>query len=163
MSYLNKNRKQTDLAVAFLRSNGICVYCGISYDLTFEFEHIYTNKNDANALLSCGLCNRAKASKSLLDTLRGNIERANKLISLLELNFSDSDIFNTIQFLSLETVRILHSQNRALGTSDMRFICTPNGRLSELPNGLKIDATKRELQLFQKYYSLDNLDVYQTD
>lgn len=163
MSYLNKNRKQSDLAIAFLRSNKACVYCQTSYDLTFEFEHVYADKNDTKALISCGLCNRSKSTKTLLAFVRGNVAKKAAIESLLSLDFGEQRISEAIKELAKITVTLAFENNRPLTTSDCRFICTPKGRLETLPNGLKLDVTKREFELFRRVYDTSNLDVYFTD
>jgi hypothetical protein len=164
MSLLNKNRTQENIALAFLKSNGHCVYCNTAYAVNtdFEFEHPIQSlaNDDSKALIACARCNRNKAKKSVLNVFRGDAEKTAKVLNLLDLQFSKSDVLDTIKMLAETAIKSAISENRALTGSELRFICTPNARLTELPKGLKIDGTPNELAKVNRIYDLRECDVY---
>lgn len=158
---------KTATIIAFLRSNGICVFCEIlrnkivPFNNQFEREHIFADKNDSKMLLACSACNQTKSTQNLLQFCYNQENVVNAIVAKLETNFSNDEIENAGKIISQLTSENSATSGIPLSTSEMKWLLDADTRINKLADNTVIHASYDWIKKLSKVYDLSNCQVYQ--
>lgn len=157
---------KTATIIAFLRSNGICVFCEIlrhkivPFNNQFEREHIFADKDDNKMLIACSACNQTKSNQDLLQFCYNQENVVNAIVSKLETNFSDAEINTAGKIISELTSENSAKSGIPLSTSEMKWLLDADTRIAKLADNTVIHATNDWINKLTKVYDLSNCQVY---
>lgn len=162
---ISKQAKR-DTIIAFIRSNGNCVFCEmlrnkiVPFNNQFEREHLMADKDDSKMLLACSACNQAKSTQTILQFCYGQENVVTSIIDKLSILVTENQIALTGKAISQLTCENSAETKMPLSTSEMKWLIDVDTRIDKLPIGTVIHASHDWINKLNKCYDLTDCQVY---